>query len=97
MRIELGINSAEAIMSADLIDEKEEDDMDNAIEEVFAFLLVADSAVAAVISFNLSSDADDADKFPGADQIPATLGSTTRSGRVHRLSSRYHGRDWMCH
>lgn len=90
-------SSAEASMPAEPMDGEAEDDMDHTVEEVSTFFLAADSAVTAAMPLNQLPDSDDTDEFPEANQTPAATSSTTRLGRVTRLSSRYHGRDWVYH
>jgi hypothetical protein len=71
------------------------------IWSITALVLAADSAVDAagpLIEMLGFDDESESNEAYGAAQLPsAAVMSTTRSGRVPRLSSRYRDNNWVCH
>lgn len=87
---------------ADLTAEPEgtEGDLDHPVNEVLSYVLAANTASEAatplppIDDFASGSESDTDSDFV---EPAAALVSVTRSGRATRLSSRYSGKDWLCH
>jgi hypothetical protein len=79
---------------------EEDGDLDHVVDEVCTLVLAASSASEAaepIVNLPESELEAESDEDDSSFQAPTIVSSTTRSGRVTRLSSRYSGANWLSH